>query len=99
MLMLARVTFPTEEGNRALRDGTMHALIEETVNRWKPEATYFTSFEGKRQALIFFNAERTHDLSEFMTPFFMKVNAEVLVVPAVNMADFRTGMADLHPTS
>ena len=40
MRMMLRVTVPTVEGNKALKDGSMEKFIEHSLSELKPEAAY-----------------------------------------------------------
>ena len=41
---------PVESGNQAIKDGTLGAVVQRAAERWKPEAMYFTTFDGRRTA-------------------------------------------------
>jgi len=43
---------PVESGNRAIKDGTLGAVMQRAAERWKPEAMYFTTFDGQRTAFM-----------------------------------------------
>jgi hypothetical protein len=36
---MARISMPVESGNRAIKDGTLGAVVQRAAERWKPEAT------------------------------------------------------------
>jgi len=44
---MAKITIPVESGSRAVKDGSIGELIQTAAERWKPEAMYFGTFEGK----------------------------------------------------
>jgi hypothetical protein len=50
MRVMAKITIPVESGSRAVKDGSIGKLIQTAAERWKPEAMYFGTFEGKRTA-------------------------------------------------
>jgi len=70
------------------------AEAEQTAERWKPEATCFTTFDGKRSAYIVFDMRDSSALPAFAEPFFAELNAEVEVVPVMNGDDLQIGLAD-----
>ena len=41
MRMLLKVRFPTELGNRMIKDGSFFKLIDSTMRKLKPESAYF----------------------------------------------------------
>lgn len=95
MRVIARVVIPVESGNRAIQEGTIGTLMQNAAERWKPEAMYFTTFAGKRSALIVFDLADPSDIPAFAEPFFSKLNAEVFLDPAMNADDLRNGLSRL----
>jgi hypothetical protein len=95
MRVLAKITVPVEAGNRAIKDGTLGTVMQRAAERWKPEAMYFTALDGHRTALMVFNLPDASDLPPFAEPFFMELNADVQVAPAMNADDLRTGLGQL----
>lgn len=95
MRVIARITIPVESGNEAIRDGTIGGVIQQASEQWKPEAMYFTTFDGKRTAIIVFDLADASDIPPFAEPFFNKLNAEVLIAPAMNGEDLQKGLSRL----
>ena len=95
MRTIARITIPVEPGNRAIQDGTIGEVIRQAAEQWKPEAMYFTTFEGRRTAIIVFDLADASDIPPFAEPFFTKLNAEVLLAPAMNGEDLQKGLSRL----
>jgi hypothetical protein len=79
MRVLARITIPVEAGNRALKDGSLPQLLQQTGERWKPEAMYFAPHAGKRAAYIVMDLPKESDLVNFSEPFFSQLDAEIEV--------------------
>ncbi len=86
---------PVESGNRAIRDGTLGTVIQRAAERWKPEAMYFTTFDGRRTALMVFNLPDASDIPPFAEPFFMELNADVQIAPVMNGEDLQKGLSRL----
>ena len=55
MRVMAKITIPVESGSRAVKDGSIGKLIQTAADRWKPEAMYFGTFEGRRTAFMVFD--------------------------------------------
>jgi hypothetical protein len=55
MRMLMNVQIPTDAGNAAIKDGSLPQIVGKALDALKAEAAYFTSEEGMRTALIFFD--------------------------------------------
>lgn len=94
MRMLLRLTIPVEAGNRTILDGTLPQVMESMMNRLKPEAAYFIADHGQRTALIFFDMTNPTEIPGIAEPFFMKLNAAVEFIPAMNAEDLQAGLAE-----
>ena len=86
---------PVESGNRAINDGTLGMAMQRAAERWKPEAMYFTTFDGQRTAFMVFNLPDASDIPPFAEPFFRDLNAEVQLAPAMNGDDLQKGLSQL----
>jgi hypothetical protein len=95
MRTMARITIPVERGNEAIQDGSIGGVIQQAAEQWKPEAMYFTTFDGKRTAIIVFDLPDASDIPRFAEPFFAKLNAEVFLAPAMNGEDLQKGLSRL----
>lgn len=93
MRVMARISMPAATGSRAVRDGTIGKLMQNAVERWKPEAMYFTSTEGKRCAYIIFDMADPSDMPPFAEPFFAGLEADVEISPVMNPEDLQKGMS------
>ena len=62
MRMLLKVTIPTELGNRAIKDGSFAKVMEATMTKLKPEASYFVAERGRRCAMVFFDMQDSSDI-------------------------------------
>ena len=95
MRVMARITVPVESGNAAIRSGSIGPVLQATADRWKPEAMYFAEFDGKRAAYVVFDMVDSSDLPAFAEPFYREFNAEVSVVPAMDVEDMQRGLSGL----
>jgi hypothetical protein len=95
MRVMARITMPVEQGNRAIREGTVGKLMQSAAERWKPEAMYFTTFDGRRSTFMVFDLPDASDIPPFAEPFFSQLDAEVEVVPVMNAEDLQRGLSQL----
>jgi hypothetical protein len=92
---MARITMSGPAGSRAVKDGTIGKLMQGTVERWKPEAMYFTANEGKRCAYIIFDMADSADMPPFAEPFFSELDADVEISPVMNGEDLQHGLSRL----
>ncbi len=90
--MMLKVAIPVEAGNRAVRDGTLPRTIKETMDRLKPEASYFFAEGGKRTALFVFNLQDASQVPVIVEPLFMGMDAAVTMVPVMNAEDLEKGL-------
>ena len=95
MRMMARVSMPVESANQAIKDGTLGTIMQRAADRWKPEAIYFTTFDGRRTAYMVFDLPDTSDIPPFAEPLFMGLDAEVELAPAMNGDDLQKGLSQL----
>jgi hypothetical protein len=92
---MARISMPVESGNQAIKDGTLAAVIQRTAERWKPEAMYFTTFNGERTAFLVFDLPDSSGIPSFAEPFFTELNAGVELAPVMNGDDLQKGLSQL----
>ena len=57
MRMMLRATFPTEEANISMKGGSFPKVLEATMKKLKPEASYFMANYGCRCAMLFFDMQ------------------------------------------
>src|ERR1700735_4854816 len=93
--VMARISMPVESGNRAIKDGTLGAVMQRAAERWKPEAMYFTTFDGQRTAYMVFDLPDASDLPPFAEPFFRDLNADVKLAPVMNGDDLQKGLSQV----
>ena len=92
MRMMLKVTVPTVEGNKALKDGSMGKFIEHSLSELKPEAAYFTAEKGQRTAYLFVDVKDSSDMPYYGERFFLAFNAAVDFVPVMNAEEPRKGL-------
>ena len=86
---------PVEAGNQGIRDGRLPKVMQHVAERWKPEAMYFTTFDGQRTAFMVFDMPESADIPAFAEPLFQELRAEVVIAPAMNGDDLQRGLAQL----
>jgi hypothetical protein len=95
MRVMARISMPVEAGNQAIKDGRLGAAMQRAAERWKPEAMYFTTFDGTRTAFMVFDLPDASDLPPFAEPLFQELGANVQLAPAMNGDDLQKGLSQL----
>ena len=92
MRMLLKIKIPTEQGNRAIKDGSLGKILEATVTKLKAEAAYFIAEDGRRCALIFFDMKDSAEIPAIAEPLFIGLGAELKLLPVMNADDLRRGL-------
>ena len=92
MRMLLKVQIPTGPGNDAIKDGSLPEIVGKAIATLNAEAAYFTSEEGMRTALIFFDMADSSDIPPAAEPFFMGLQAKITFAPVMNADEMRAGI-------
>ena len=77
MRMLLHVMIPHAEFNMAVRDGSVEKKIKQILEQTKPEAVYFTEYDGRRGAIMLININDPSEVPKFAEPWFLSFNADV----------------------
>jgi hypothetical protein len=92
MRMMLKILIPTETGNHAIKDGSLHKIFETTMSKIKPEAAYFVAERGQRCAMMFFDMNDASDIPGIAEPLFAGLNARIQLLPAMNAEDLKKGL-------
>ena len=77
MRVMLKVTIPVETGNAAVRAGKLGSIIQSILADLKPEAAYFTDYDGKRCGFIIVNLRDASQIPAMAEPFFLALNARL----------------------
>ena len=77
MRILVHVKIPHEKFNAAVRDGSAGKKIKRILEETKPEATYFTEYNGQRGAIMIINLADSSKIPSFAEPWFLTFDADV----------------------
>ena len=92
MRTLMKVQIPTGAGNDAIKDGSLPQIVGRALEALNAEAAYFTSEEGMRTALIFFDMTDSSEIPPAAEPFFMGFDAKITFAPVMNADEMRAGV-------
>jgi hypothetical protein len=95
MRMLMTVEMDTEATNSGIKDGSMAKLMDSALQNMHPEATYFTTHEGRRTAYIVLDINEPSQMVQLSEPFFMDLKAKVDWSPVMNADDLQKGLSQL----
>ena len=96
MKMLMHVKLPHERFNALVKDGSVGSKIKKILDETKPEAVYFTEYEGRRGAVMIVNVEDPSKVPFFAEPWFLTFNADVQFHIVMSPQDLgRAGLEEL----
>lgn len=96
MRMLMNITFPHEEFNAAVKNGTAGRKLRMILEDIRPEAVYFTEQNGRRGAFVIVDIEDQSKIPAFAEPWFLNFKADVQFRIAMTPADLeKSGLDEL----
>ena len=76
MRMLLHVKLPHEPFNTLVKDGTAGAKIQRILQDLKPEAAYFTEYDGRRGGIMIINVDNPSQIPSIAEPWFITFHAD-----------------------
>jgi len=76
MRMLLHVKLPHEPFNSLVKNGTAGAKMQRILQEQKPEAVYFTDYDGRRGGILIINVDDPSQVPFFAEPWFITFNAD-----------------------
>ena len=95
MRMMMKMQLDTEAGSRAIADGSLPQLMQETLGRLQPEAAYFGPENGIRTAFIVFDLQDPSELPTITEPLFSTLKANIQIFPVMDRTDLQKGLEQL----
>ena len=95
MRMMMKVQMDTEAGSRAVSDGSLAQVMQETLGQLQPEAAYFGPDSGLRTAFIVFDLEDPSQLPPISEPLFNTMKANIQMFPVMDRADLEKGLGQI----
>ncbi len=77
MRMLMHVKFPHHDFNAAVRDGSAGSKVKRILDATKPEAVYFTEYDGRRGAVLIVDVADPSKIPGLAEPWFLTFSADV----------------------
>jgi hypothetical protein len=74
MRMLLHVKLPNDAFNAAMKAGTAGDTMQRILGEQKPEAAYFSDWDGFRSALLVINLNDPSEIPAFAEPWFLAFN-------------------------
>jgi hypothetical protein len=95
MRMVMTMQMDTEAASRAIQDGRMGKVMDSMMERFRPEAVYYTTRDGMRTAYVFFDLDEPARMIEMAEPLFESLKAKIDFAPAMTADDVRQGIGRL----
>jgi hypothetical protein len=92
MLVMVRAIFPTEAGNRAVKDPNFIKNIQGFIENNKAEAAYFTTINGERSGNFIIDIPSADMMPAIAEPFF-EMGARVEMSPVMNFEDLKKSLS------
>ena len=77
MRMLMHAKIPHAKFNAAVKDGTVGQKIQKILEETKPEAVYFTEYDGLRGVILIVNVDTPSKVPVLAEPWFLIFEADV----------------------
>jgi hypothetical protein len=94
MRIMMIVSLPVETFNAAVKDGSTQAKMKKILDQVKPEAAYFTAFNGKRTAVLIVDLADASKIPSLSEPWFLTFNATVDMYPVMLPQDLAAAGLD-----
>ena len=98
MRTLLKATFEVAASNKAILDGSLPKIMKTTMDKLKPEASYFLATDGCRSCFMVFDLKDPSEIPSIAEPFFLNFNAKVEFCPVMNAEDLQKGLAAMQNT-
>lgn len=87
--MLMKINIPVEQGNAAIKDGSLGPKFQSILEDIKPEAAYFFADNGVRTGLLIVNIDDSSQIPALAEPWFLAFNASIEATPCMNADDLQ----------
>lgn len=92
MRMLLKTHLDASNGSAAIKSGELQKVIGAFVEKFKPEAVYFTVENGNRSGFYVFDLKESYRMPEVGEPFF-NLGCKVTLTPCMTPEDLQAGWA------
>ena len=77
MRLLMKISLPHETYNAAVKDGSAGSKTNAILDEVRPEAVYFTEFNGQRTVIMIVDLDKPSMIPKFAEPWFLTFQADV----------------------
>ena len=99
MRFMVKCRIPMDEGNSAIKDGTLTQTIQSIMEDLKPEAAYFTAVDGHRGGYFIVNMDDASQIPAIAEPLFLGLGATVEFYAVMTPEDLQKATPALEQSS
>ena len=96
MRFIAKIRFPVDTGNEALKDPEFGAKIQHLLTDMNAEAAYFTTIDGQRGGYVIVNIDEASRIPALAEPWFQWLEADVEFLPCMLPEDLGAAGGDIE---
>lgn len=89
MRVLVRAMIPTSAGNKMVKDPNFLKNVEDYIQKFNCEASYFLEVNGNRTMVLVLDLPSTDMIPAVAEPLFQNFEANVEIHPAMNLDDLK----------
>jgi hypothetical protein len=90
--MMFTIRLDTKASNKLMAEGKIGSVLERTMATIKPEASYFTSTNGRRTMILFADLPDVSDMPRFSEQLWIDLEAEIDCVPVMSLNELQQGL-------
>ncbi len=99
MRTILKISMDMQTANKAIQDGSLPKIMRGTMEKLKPEASYFYTEAGKRTGFMIFDMKDPSEMPQIAEPLFIGLGADVTFSPVMNPADLERGLTAFQESS
>jgi hypothetical protein len=96
MRVLVRAMIPTVAGNKMVKDPNFLKNLEDYIQKFNCEATYFTDVNGNRTMVFVLDLPSPNMIPDIVEPLFQGFDANVEIHPAMNLDDLKKAISRMQ---
>lgn len=86
---------PTTTGNKVVKDSNFLKNLEDYIQKFNCEASYFTEVNGNRTMVFVLDLPSPDMIPAIAEPLFQQFDANVEIHPAMNLDDLKNLLMDI----
>lgn len=95
MRVLVRAMIPTSAGNKMVKDPNFLKNVEDYIQKFNCEASYFLEVNGNRTMVLVLDLPSTDMIPAVAEPLFQNFEANVEIHPAMNLDDLKKAISSI----